>query len=105
MTKQFRLGGKTIICRHQDKFICESIAEAKAIGESLRLTEVARMETGTETIASIDATSEQRDQWAQQYIRLLFWTEGTRCGQCGHIATGPLTRYSAEDVQRWQRRR
>ncbi|HVI66320.1 MAG TPA: hypothetical protein VM910_27625 [Bradyrhizobium sp.] len=93
----------TTVCKHQDRLIAESIAEAKAWGASLRLTEAARIATGAVTVASIDATSEQYDQWAQQYIRLLFFAEGTRCAKCGHVATGPLTHYSAEDAKRWQR--
>jgi hypothetical protein len=102
-TRGSRIMEQTTLCKHQDRLIAESLAEAKALGEFLKITESARIETGSETIASIDATPEQHDQWARQYIRLLFWGEGRRCAKCGHVATGPLTESSQEDVRRWQR--
>jgi hypothetical protein len=93
---------ETVICRHQDRLINKGVAEAKALGKMLQITEAMRVQTGTETIASIDATPEQHDQWTQQFIRLLFYAEGTRCAKCGHIATGPLTEFSPEEAERWQ---
>jgi hypothetical protein len=82
----------------------QDIAEARALGKFLKLTEAMRAETGTTTIASIDATAEQHAQWAREFIRMLLWTEGTRCRKCGHVATGPLTEYTPEDVKRWRER-
>jgi hypothetical protein len=66
--------------------------------------EVTRAATGTTTIASVDATAEQQAQWAREFIRMLLWTEGTRCRKCGHVATGPLTECTPEDVKRWRER-
>jgi hypothetical protein len=93
---------QTTTCKHQEQFICESMAEAEAVGKYLKITEAMRIATGSETIASIDATPEQHNQWARQYIRFLFWIEGRRCAKCGHIATGPLTEFSPENLKRWQ---
>jgi hypothetical protein len=93
---------ETVICRHQEHWISKNVDEARMVGEMVRMTEAHRIATDAFTIASIDATPEQHDEWAQQFIRLLFWSEGTRCAKCGHVASGPLTEFSPEDVARWQ---
>jgi hypothetical protein len=94
---------ETVICRHQERFISKNIAEAKALGRFLGITEARRDDSDIDTIASIDATPEQSDQWERQFIRMLFWSEGTRCAKCGHVASGPLTEISAKDKARWRR--
>jgi hypothetical protein len=101
MINEQRKPGETTLCRHQDRLIAKNIAEAKALGKFLSLTEAMRAATGTTTIASVDATAEQQARWAREFIRMLLWTEGTRCRKCGHVASGPLTEHSSEDVIRW----
>ena len=76
-------------------------AEARALGKFLNLTEAMRAATGTTTIASVDATAEQQARWAQEFIRMLLWTECTQYRKCGHVATGPLAEYTPEDATRW----
>jgi hypothetical protein len=92
------------ICEHQDRLLASHIAEAVSLGERLHLTEAERVKTRTTTMASIDATEEQRIAWLSQFIPLVLEHEGRRCPKCGHIAKGRLSAGPSAMVSRAMRR-
>jgi hypothetical protein len=79
-----------VVCEHQESLIAENLAEARWVGEQLKLTEAERARLGISTIASIDATPEQYAAWGREFIRLVFLQEGRRCRKCGHKVSGKL---------------
>jgi hypothetical protein len=95
----------TGLCKHQRRIVDGYVCEARDFGAALKMTEEERRRIGAITIGSIDATPEQTTEWLNQYIPFLFWSGmPDECPKCGHVASGPLTEWTAEQAEEWERK-
>jgi hypothetical protein len=65
---------RLIICPHQDHFIAAELAEARAIGAHVKLTERERSLGDIFSIASVDATKEESRIWETRFVLWLVQT-------------------------------